>query len=198
MQCKNKNLVDDYMIKMLSQITNNAKLFNIFQKILLDNELHMHSIDVAKLSTQIAITLNLSDRDIKKISLAGYMHDSGKIVIDSSILYKPDRLSDAEFEIIKKHPVDGYNYLKQAGISEDICQMVLKHHEKKSGKGYPEGIAKKTMPQEIITVADIFCALSEKRSYHNALTYRQALEFVDSFEDLDKDILQALKGSFAN
>ena len=54
------------------------------------------------------------------------------------------------------------------------------------------------MPQEIITVADIFCALSEKRSYHNALTYRQALEFVDSFEDLDKDILQALKGSFAN
>ena len=127
---------------------------------------------------------------------AGLCHDLGKVNTPKTILYKPGSLTDEEFEVIKRHPIDGYNFCKQAGVDEEICNMVLKHHVKKNSKGYPEGYPTKTLPEEIITVADIFCALSEKRTYHSALEYRQALDFVDSFEDLDKQVLKALREAF--
>lgn len=196
MQYKNKDLVNDYTLDMLNTIKNNNSLFSIMQHICLDNELQAHSMNVAKLATQLAITLDLSDSNIRKVCLAGYLHDCAKLLIDLKILYKPGSLTDEEFEVIKKHPVDGYNFCKQSGVDEEICNMVLKHHVKKESKGYPTGFTEKTLPEEIITVADIFSALSEKRTYHSALEYRQALDFIDSFDDLNKEVLEALRRSF--
>lgn len=178
MKLRNEKDVDEKTAKAIREIMSISSLSGVVDKLFLDDMLYTHSIRVSKLATQLGITMNLSDELVYKICVAGLLHDIGKIKTPVTILYKPGSLTDEEFEVIKKHPVDGYNFCKQAGVDDTVCNMVLKHHVKKNSKGYPEGYPTKTLLEEIITVADIFCALSEKRTYHSALEYRQALDFV--------------------
>lgn len=196
MKLKDENRVNEYTSRALREVLAIKTLSGVANNLLLDDMLYTHSLRVAKLATQLAITLKLPDKIIQKVCLAGMLHDIGKLLIDPCILYKPGKLTADEFEVIKKHPVDGYKMLKSAGVDDDICNMVLRHHEKRSGNGYPNGISEKSISEEIITVADIFSALSEERSYHQALGYWQALDFINSFEDLDKKVLKALRQSF--
>lgn len=198
MQLKNEKDVDEKTAKAIREIMSISSLSGVVDKLFLNDMLYTHSIRVSKLATQLGITMNLSDELVYKICVAGLLHDLGKVNTPKEILYKPGKLTEEEFEIIKEHPIDGYNFCKQAGVDDTVCNMVLKHHVKKNSKGYPEGYPTKTLPEEIITVADIFCALSEKRTYHSALEYRQALDFIDSFEDLDKQVLKALREAFDN
>lgn len=196
MKLRNEKDVDEKTAKAIREIMSISSLSGVVDKLFLDDMLYTHSIRVSKLATQLGITMNLSDELVYKICVAGLLHDLGKVNTPKEILYKPGKLTEEEFEIIKEHPIDGYNFCKQAGVDDTVCNMVLKHHVKKNSKGYPEGYPTKTLPEEIITVADIFCALSEKRTYHSALEYRQALDFVDSFEGLDKQVLKALREAF--
>lgn len=196
MQLKNEKDVDEKTAKAIREIMSISSLSGVVDKLFLDDMLYTHSIRVSKLATQLGITMNLSDELVYKICVAGLLHDLGKVNTPKEILYKPGKLTEEEFEIIKEHPIDGYNFCKQAGVDDTVCNMVLKHHVKKNSKGYPEGYPTKTTAENIITVADIFCALSEKRTYHSALEYRQALDFIDSFDDLNKEVLKALRQSF--
>lgn len=196
MQLRDEKKVDDYTAKAIREVMSISSLSGVVDKLFLDDMLYTHSIRVSKLATQLSIAMNLQPELVYKICVAGLLHDLGKVNTPKTILYKPGSLTDEEFEIIKRHPVDGYNYCKQSGVDEEICNMVLKHHVKKDGRGYPTGFTEKTLPEEIITVADIFSALSEKRTYHSALEYRQALDFIDSFDDLNKEVLKALRQSF--
>ena len=196
MQLKDEKKVDDYTARAIREIMSISSLSGVVDKLFLDAMLYTHSIRVSKLATQLGITQHLPSELVYKLCVAGLLHDLGKINTPKTILYKPGSLTDEEFEIIKKHPVDGYNFCKQAGVDDEICNMILKHHVKKDSKGYPIGITEKTLQEEIITVADIFSALSEKRTYHSALEYCQALDFIDSFDDLNKEVLKALRKSF--
>ena len=196
MKLRNEKDVDEKTAKAIREIMSISSLSGVVDKLFLDDMLYTHSIRVSKLATQLGITMNLSDELVYKICVAGLLHDLGKVNTPKEILYKPGKLTEEEFEIIKEHPIDGYNFCKQAGVDDTVYNMVLKHHVKKNSKGYPEGYPTKTLPEEIITVADIFCALSEKRTYHSALEYRQALDFIDSFDDLNKEVLKALRQSF--
>ena len=196
MKLKDEKEVDEKTAKAIREVLSISSLSGVVDKLFLDDMLYTHSIRVSKLATQLGITMNLSEELVYKVCVAGLLHDLGKVNTPKEILYKPGKLTEEEFEIIKEHPIDGYNFCKQAGVDDTVCNMVLKHHVKKNSKGYPEGYPTKTLPEEIITVADIFCALSEKRTYHSALEYRQALDFVDSFEDLDKQVLKALREAF--
>lgn len=196
MQLRDEKKVNDYTAKAIREVLSISSLSGVVDKLFLDDMLYTHSIRVSKLATQLGITMNLSEELVYKICVAGLLHDIGKIKTPVTILYKPGSLTDEEFEIIKRHPVDGYNFCKQSGVDEEVFNMVLKHHVKKDGRGYPTGFTEKTLPEEIITVADIFSALSEKRTYHSALEYRQALDFIDSFDDLNKEVLKALRQSF--
>lgn len=196
MQLRDEKKVDDCTAKAIREVMSTSSLSGVVDKLFLDDMLYTHSMRVSKLATQLAITMNLQPELMYKICVAGLLHDLGKVNTPKTILYKPGSLTDEEFEVIKRHPVDGYNYCKQSGVDEEICNMILKHHIKEDGRGYPTGFTEKTLPEEIITVADIFSALSEKRTYHSALEYRQALDFIDSFDDLDKEVLKALRQSF--
>ena len=195
-QLRDEKKVDDYTAKAIREVMSISSLSGVVDKLFLDDMLYTHSIRVSKLATQLSIAMNLQPELVYKICVAGLLHDLGKVNTPKTILYKPGSLTDEEFEVIKRHPVDGYNFCKQSGVDEEICNMVLKHHVKKDGRGYPTGFTEKTLPEEIITVADIFSALSEKRTYHSALEYRQALDFIDSFDDLNKEVLKALRQSF--
>ena len=133
------------------------------------------------LSTGIAIELHQSQGDIKEVILAALLHDIGKSNIDHEIIVKPGRLTDEEFDKIKQHPYIGYRKLKQTGgYSANVLSGVLFHQEKFDGSGYPTGLAGKKIPliARILTVADVFDALTSNRPYRRPWSVAETEEYM--------------------
>lgn len=137
-----------------------------------------HESRVADLAAAIAKQMGLPDEQIHAIHLAGMVHDVGKINIPSEILSKPGRITDVEFSLIKVHPQAGYDILKDVDFSWPIAQMVLQHHERLDGSGYPQGIKGEQILVEarILSVADVVEAMSSHRPYRPGLGLDAALE----------------------
>jgi HD-GYP domain-containing protein (c-di-GMP phosphodiesterase class II) len=112
------------------------------------------------------------------IHLAGIVHDLGKIQVPSEILSKPGKISELEFSFIKTHAQAGYDILKNINFTSPIAQMVLQHHERLDGSGYPQGLTGEAILLEarILCVADVVEAMSSHRPYRAALGTELALE----------------------
>lgn len=145
-----------------------------------------HSESVARYSLMIAGALNLSDELTKDIRYGSWLHDCGKIGVPEKILNKNGPLNEDEFEIIKKHPRWGVEIVTQAQMSETIVKIILHHHEKFDGSGYPYGIMGHAIPfaARIVTVADVFDALTSDRVYRKRFSKKKAIE-----------IMQLMKGN---
>ncbi len=130
-----------------------------------------HQRRVADLAGAIASKLGLSHEKVEGIYMAGLLHDIGKIRVPSGILCHPGRLSEAEFAIIKPHPEIGYNILKGIDFAWPLADIVLQHHERLDGSGYPRGLIADQILVEakILAVADVVEALSSHRPYRPAL-----------------------------
>lgn len=141
-----------------------------------DNYTRGHSDRVSEYSVLIGKKLGLSNKDLETLKIGGLFHDIGKIGISDSILLKNGKLTDKEYNEIKSHPIIGKNILSNAAIFQDIIPIVLYHHERYDGKGYPYGLADKDIPllARIVAVADAFDAMTSRRSYRNELD----IEFV--------------------
>ncbi|RZV36646.1 MAG: HD-GYP domain-containing protein [Candidatus Acidulodesulfobacterium acidiphilum] len=126
-----------------------------------------HSNRLSFLAREIGRELKLPPVEIKKIVLAAKLHDIGKIGISDAILLKPSKLTDEEFDEIKKHPVIGFDMLKNLSIFSHISDYILYHHEKFDGSGYPEKISGDDIPfgARIISIVDAIDAILTKRSY---------------------------------
>ena len=137
-----------------------------------------HQRRVADLSRSIAKEMGLSKNKITGIRIAGALHDIGKIAIPSEILSKPSQLSKTEFELIKNHSQIGYNILKSIKFPWPVSQIVLQHHERMDGSGYPNGLLGKEVLIEgrIVGVADVVEAIASHRPYRPALGIDIALE----------------------
>ncbi|MEA2016790.1 MAG: PAS domain S-box protein, partial [Actinomycetota bacterium] len=140
-----------------------------------------HQKRVAKLSVAIARELGLSNETIESIRLAAIIHDIGKINIPASILTKPGKLTDIEFSLIKTHARTGYEMIKNIEFPMPIAKMILQHHEKMNGSGYPQGLKGEEIMLEarILTVADVVEAMSSDRPYRPALGIEVALEEIE-------------------
>ncbi len=130
-----------------------------------------HSQRVAELSRDLARRIGLSDELCERVYLSGLLHDVGKIGVPESVLTKPGRLTDAEFDAIKKHPTIGAQILGNIKQLQDILPGVLYHHERWDGRGYPHQIGAEDIPLmgRIICIADSFDAMSSTRTYRPAL-----------------------------
>ncbi len=137
-----------------------------------------HQTKVADLAAAIARQMGLPDEQVQAIHLASIVHDLGKIKIPAEILSKPGRLSDIEFQFIKAHPQAGYDILKGVHFPWSIAQMVLQHHERIDGSGYPQALKGDAIMLEarILSVADVVEAMSSHRPYRPALGTEAALE----------------------
>lgn len=137
-----------------------------------------HSKNVAELSAEIAKKMNLSDSFIRKVYLTGLLHDIGKLLMPLEILNKKGSLNEDEYNIIKKHPLIGYNALIKTESLKEIAIGVKHHHERWDGKGYPDGLKGEEIPlmSQIIAVADAWDAMISKRAYRNPLGYKKAVE----------------------
>lgn len=136
-----------------------------------------HQKRVAALSCAIAEMMGMDENRIVGLRLAGLIHDLGKIQIPAEILSKPSKLSSIEFMLIQTHPQAGYNILKDIKFPWPIADIILQHHEKHDGSGYPQGLKGDSILLEakILTVADVVEAISSHRPYRAALGIEVAL-----------------------
>ncbi len=180
-------------------MTNSAVAIDINTLKVSDEYTFKHSVDVAMISMIIGKRHGLSRDEIREIGVAGLLHDMGKSKIPSEILNKPGKLTDEEFALMKRHPYDGYQILKnRGGFSNAVLLGVLQHHEKINASGYPMGISKDQIHLfgRLIAVADIFDALVTKRPYKDAFPMREAVEMIMSMTgELDISCINSFLGS---
>jgi len=158
-----------------------------------------HQRRVAKLATAIASEMQLSAELVEGIHFGSLIHDVGKIAIPAEILSKPGRLTEIEFMLIKTHPLSGYNILKGIDFPWPVAQMILQHHERLDGSGYPSGLKGDEILLEarILIVADVVEAMSSHRPYRPGLGIAVALEEIQrgrgtSFDPLVVDVCMRL------
>jgi len=137
-----------------------------------------HTQRVAKYSVLIAKEMGISDENIEDLYRACMLHDIGKISTPDSILLKPGRLNNLEYEIIKEHVVVSYELLSSVDIYKDIAEIVRHHHEHFDGNGYPQGLKGKQIPilSQIMTVADAFDAMTTNRIYKARKSVEKAIK----------------------
>ncbi|HBU69334.1 MAG TPA: two-component system response regulator [Elusimicrobia bacterium] len=137
-----------------------------------------HQRRVAILASAIAMNMGLDHETVDGILFAGTIHDLGKIKVPSSILNKSSKLSAAEFELLKTHPQAAYDILKVIDFPWPIADIILQHHERLDGSGYPAGLKSKAIRQEskIIMVADVVESMAFARPYRPALGLEKAFD----------------------
>ncbi|SDF83831.1 PAS domain S-box-containing protein/HDIG domain-containing protein [Sporolituus thermophilus DSM 23256] len=142
-----------------------------------DSATGKHSLRVRDLAVALGREMGLAARELDELATAAILHDIGKIGIPENILNKPGRLTAEEYEIIKRHPVIGYNTLKNIHLLQNIAQHILHHHERYDGKGYPAGLQGEQIPlaSRIICIADVYEALTADRVYRPRMDLKQAL-----------------------
>jgi response regulator RpfG family c-di-GMP phosphodiesterase len=139
-----------------------------------------HSANVSAYAMSIAKAYGCSQDEIAKLDVSGNLHDIGKIGIPDNILLKPGRLTEEEYEIIKKHPVIGSNIIGHFSIWKDEQSIIRHHHERFDGKGYPDGLKGEEIPllSRILSVADVYDALTTDRFYRIKMPDHVAVKII--------------------
>lgn len=153
-----------------------------------------HQRRVAQLAGEIAQQMGLSKDDVSEVELAGIVHDIGKLCVPSEILTKPGRLSAGEFGLIEEHPSAGFDVLKNIGFPWPVAEIVLQHHERMDGSGYPSGLTGEEIrgAARILAVADVVEAMASHRPYRPALGLDAAVSEIRSHpEKFDPDASRA-------
>jgi diguanylate cyclase (GGDEF)-like protein len=161
-----------------------------------------HSGSVARLSVEIAHRLEMSEDDVLRISLGGWLHDIGKLAVPDHILTKPGRLTASEWKIMRTHPAVGERLLHAFPELAIACPAVRHHHEKYDGSGYPDHIAGEQIPIDarIIAAADAYCVMIGTRAYQEARSTDDAIDELRrcSGTDFDPDVVKALIGAITS
>ncbi|WP_158453699.1 HD-GYP domain-containing protein [Paenibacillus beijingensis] len=134
-----------------------------------------HCYNVAFYSALLGSKAGVSETELEQLKLAALLHDIGKIAIPDSILLKPDRLTDEEFDVIRQHPIVGYELLKDLPDVKSILPIVRWHHERIDGLGYPDGLSGDSIPLlvRIVSLADAFDAMTSTRVYRDSLSVHE-------------------------
>lgn len=161
-----------------------------------------HSERVMKYSQAIAQKINLNNDEKENIKLAGLLHDIGKIGIDETILRKPGRLTDEEFEEVKKHPEIGAQIIKPIKQLQHIIPGIWQHHERYDGDGYPNKLKGEDISilGRILAVADTFDAMTSDRPYRKGLPHQRALDEIKehSHTQFDPKVADAFLQAYEN
>ncbi len=160
-----------------------SELFDmIFNMRAVANSVYAHSLNVALISRMIGRWLKYSQQDLDILTIAGLLHDTGKLMIPEELLNKTEALTDEEFAQIKQHPTLGYNLLKQQpDMDSRIKKAALMHHERSDGSGYPSGLTGDSIDSYamIVGIADVYDAMTAARSYRSPLC---PFEVIANFE----------------
>ncbi len=170
-------------IIMQEVLVSKTDLINLKDLKLKDEYTFSHSVNVCILSVLLSIKLGLNQKKVHNIGIGCLLHDFGKILIPDKILAKSGKLSVEEFEEIKKHPIYGYEAIKnEIDISPSTKVTVLLHHERTDGSGYPFGYTAEKIHEtaKICSICDVFDAMTSDRVYREALSTSDAVEYLYS------------------
>ena len=162
-----------------------------------DNYTYAHSVNVAVIACVIGFGMNLNSEELEHVVMAGLLHDLGQLVIPREILNKPARLTNEEYDIMKKHSTLSYELIKERwDISANVKAAVLYHHENVDGSGYPDGKEgdQTSLYTKILHVADVYDALVSKRPYKNPYSPYEACEYLMGAGGIlfDPEVVEAL------
>jgi len=148
-----------------------------------------HSRRVSELCEKMGIALNMSDHEINDLRIIGLLHDIGKIAIDEHILNKPSRLTDEEYSEIKRHPEIGYRILSTSKEMDRYLDVILSHHERMDGKGYPNNLSGNQIPvmARILSIIDSFDAMTCHRPYRETKSIEDAVDELIKHSDTQFD-----------
>ncbi|MGE5626615.1 MAG: DUF3369 domain-containing protein [Solirubrobacterales bacterium] len=174
--------IDNFMLSMNAKETQDEIIYRITEVVEnRNNYTGAHSRRVAEITRILAEKMFYTEEEVEHISKASVMHDIGKIAIGDNILLKPGKLTEEEFNDIKKHTTAGYNILKNSKLPllKTAAYIALYHHERYDGNGYPEGKKGGEIPKEceIVAVADVFEALASKRCYKEPWCRDKVIEY---------------------
>ncbi|WP_226681726.1 HD-GYP domain-containing protein [Sutcliffiella horikoshii] len=174
-----------------------SSLFKIIKQVEeKDRYTYNHSDRVARYSIKVAKKLKLRKERLENLRVASSLHDIGKIHVPIEVLNKPSSLTDEEFAIIKKHPIDGANMIRDTYYSE-LAPIIEQHHERLNGTGYPYGLKGEeiSIEAQIIAVCDTYDAMTEDRAYRKAYTAEYALDELKRLVDThyDRNIVEAFE-----
>lgn len=160
-----------------------------------DNYTAEHQVKVARLAVAIAEEMGMKKERVEGLRLAAMIHDLGKISIPAEILTKPGKLTELEFKILQTHPYTGFEILSNIEFPWPLAQIIIQHHEKIDGSGYPEGLSGSDILLEarILCVADVVEAMASHRPYRPALGIDVALEEISEKKGIlfDHDVVEA-------
>jgi hypothetical protein len=179
-------------VEVLEQLAGNLEARDVYT--------HGHSRRVTRHAEAIALGMGLAADDVAKVRTAAAVHDVGKIFTPREVLMKPGRLTDVEFEIIKRHAPDGADMVAELGDRE-VTAMVRYHHERLDGSGYPDGlgVAETPVGARIIAVADTFDAMTSTRPYRRACSHKRAMDTLagEAGTKLDPDAVAAFRAYYS-
>jgi len=175
-----RNLKESYK-KLQSRLDETIKVISLIVE---KKDLYTagHQLRVAKIAEKISKKIGMDKERTRYIYTAGLLHDVGKIAIPSEILTKPAKLTEIEMEFVKTHPGVGYEILSGISFEYPIAEIILQHHERLDGSGYPQGLKGEEIlfDAQIIAVADVVEAISSHRPYRPALGIEHALNEINS------------------
>lgn len=153
----------------------------LFNMRIVEDAVYSHSINVGLISRMIGRWLKLDAHDLDTLTLAGLLHDIGKVMIPEDVINKPGKLTDEEFALIKKHPKFGYDILKNQPLDPHVKKAALMHHERCDGSGYPSGLEEDLIDEYamIVAIADVYDAMTTARSYRAPLC---PFQVINNFE----------------
>lgn len=179
-----QSIAEDLVENILS---NKNILVNLVDIKTLDNYTYQHSVNVTIISIILGLALGLNKKSLSELALGALLHDIGKTFVPKEILLKPSPLTPEEFEYIKRHPYDGYNYINLSPCVPTASKLIiLQHHERCNGTGYPDGLTTNdiNMLANIVSIADVYDALTSKRPYKEPMCPNDAFEYILSNTDV--------------
>lgn len=160
-----------------------------------DEYTSIHCMNVCVMAVSFGRSLGMDKAELEVLGLGGLLHDLGKMRIPLEILNKPSKLTFEEFEVMKTHPMEGYNMLKeQSDLPIEVLDIVKHHHERRNGKGYPSHLDGDQISDmtRIVAIVDVYDAITSDRCYHDAITPYDALKNMYEWvkEDFDKEMIE--------
>lgn len=155
-----------------------------------------HGMLVSNVAYLVGRELNLTEDQVNKVTLAGMVHDIGKLRINSCMINQPKSMQIDEMRYVRTHPTLGYATLLEKGFDKDVCRAVLYHHENYDGSGYPANLSGRAIPYlaRVLRVCDVFAALISTRSYRAAFDIDTAVELmIDEVKHFDMRIFLAFQ-----